>query len=294
MSEAATAFLRPTSAAQSVAPRHFVVIGAQKSGTTGLYKILSRHPDIAMSHEKETNYFARPRRDESPEGYRAEFPANTGARWFGEASPVYTMEHEYPGVAARMHRALPDARLIYIVRDPYKRALSQYQHDYLSGQVRMEGGRVSQENLDKCVETSRYHRQLSAYLAHYPLRDVLILEFEQLVSDQNAIVAAVRGFLDLPPLEAGVEEERAHNTSDQRGQVPLFILRRWNSPVFKLARRYLPDDLRQSARNVYRLFPKRVAPPLDEASKAWIREALVEDVAEFRRLTGRAFATWSI
>lgn len=275
--------------------RHFVVIGAQKSGTTGLYMLLRGQPDIAMSFEKETNYFARPRNGApSLKEYHTLFPETVAGRWRGEASPVYTMEHEYPGVAERLHAVLPDARLIYIVRDPFKRALSQYQHDYLSGRFTLENGRISRGDLERFVETSRYHRQLSPYLRYFDLADMLIIEFDDLVADQGAVAQDVRTFLGLPPLQLIAETEHRHNTGEERSQVPRFVLRSWNSLPFRLARRYLSDDFRRSLRGVYRLFPQRTVPPLDEAAQLWIREALADDVAAFRAMTARPFARWCI
>ena len=114
-----------------------VVIGTMKGGTSSLYHYLREHPDVFMSTPKELNYFS----DDDvftngQESYRVlrRTRRARNARVRGEASPRYSMASASPATAARMHALVPDARLVYVVRDPIARIQSHYQHRLRHGE----------------------------------------------------------------------------------------------------------------------------------------------------------------
>src|SRR5437016_1007207 len=105
----------------------FIVIGAQKAGTTSLDSYLRTHPQVAMSSVKETNFFVEERAwGKGRRWYEGLFDAAGTATAVGEASPTYSMFPLFAGVPERMARLLPEARLIYLVRDPIERIRSAY------------------------------------------------------------------------------------------------------------------------------------------------------------------------
>ena len=99
------------------------IIGAGKSGTTSLWLYLNRHPDIALSRNKEPAFFVRPNFREDLDWYESLFEP---ARIVGEASTVYTAHPVFDGVPERIHSLVPTPKLIYLVRDPVERAISHY------------------------------------------------------------------------------------------------------------------------------------------------------------------------
>src|SRR5690242_15477606 len=100
-------------------PQFFFIIGAMKAGTTSLYKHLAGHPDIYASPRKEPRIF---RDAGDPERQRREFLAlfegRRNERWCFEASTAYTKYPKRSGVAERLRAIVPDARLVYLVRNP--------------------------------------------------------------------------------------------------------------------------------------------------------------------------------
>src|SRR3954449_2362447 len=105
-----------------------VIVGAQKAGTTQLYAYMVKHPRCWEAAEKEVDYFSkRPHR--SVRWYRSRFPMRWRvARRQGhviEASPSYLPT---PSALRKMHKVLPNARVIVLLRDPVSRAFSHYQH----------------------------------------------------------------------------------------------------------------------------------------------------------------------
>ena len=112
----------------------FVIIGAQKSGTTSLYDFVIKHPAIAPASKKELHYFSILHKF-SEQWYCSNFSTNLSRYYFykkmnqklltGEASPTYFF---YPTVPSRMKKILPDIKLIVILRNPIDRAYSHYHH----------------------------------------------------------------------------------------------------------------------------------------------------------------------
>lgn len=119
-----TADLRP--------PPEVLVVGAQRSGTTTLFRMLSEHPQLRRpTVDKGTGYFD----DGYAHGarwYRAHFPLRrrNGSRLAFEASGYYLF---HPEAAARIARELPGARVVVMVRDPVERAYSAYRHEVARG-----------------------------------------------------------------------------------------------------------------------------------------------------------------
>jgi len=111
----------------------FVVIGAQKSGTTSFYHLLSQHPYVEPAAKKELHFFDI-FFDKGVEWYRRCFPEpkwRDGRRTItGEATPYYLF---HPHAAKRMAEVIPQARLIVLLRNPVDRAYSQYQQQLRRG-----------------------------------------------------------------------------------------------------------------------------------------------------------------
>ena len=167
-----------------------VIIGAMKAGTSALHAYLARHPQVAMSTPKELNFFfGRETGDTSgewsPRGnwhrgvhwYAGHFDSTAAVR--GEASPGYTSP-DHPEVPERMGAVLPDARLVYLVRDPVARAVSQYRHHR---RERAEQRPIAEALLDPAgqyVSRSRYAERLAPFLEHYAHTQLTVVVSERL------------------------------------------------------------------------------------------------------------------
>ena len=104
---------------------NFIILGSQKAGTTSLYQVLKQHPEIFMPAKKELNFFFHKAEYAKGQNYYQRYFKNApvNARAIGEASPGYICHPETP---KRIHRLLPNAKLIVTVREPISRAYSQY------------------------------------------------------------------------------------------------------------------------------------------------------------------------
>lgn len=103
----------------------FVIIGAQRAGTTSLYEWLSAHPRVAPARKKELHFFDT-HYYRGARWYRSNFPVKQSGRVTGEASP-YMLFH--PLAPARAAETLPgETRFVVLLRDPVERAISHYWH----------------------------------------------------------------------------------------------------------------------------------------------------------------------
>lgn len=169
-----------------------VVIGAMKCATTALHAYLDAHPDIAMWPGKEANFFTGdpwPPPVEPEEWWR-HGQWHRGVEWYsslfdpvakrrGESSPGYTAP-DNPLAAERMAAVLPEARLVYLVREPVERAVSQYAHHVRDGDERRPIGKALLDPASQYVARSRYAARLQPFLDHFAPDQVLVVVQERL------------------------------------------------------------------------------------------------------------------
>jgi hypothetical protein len=158
------------------------LIGAMKSGTTSLHMYLASHPQIFMSTPKEPAYFAREdvwRKGE--EWYLSLFASAHDALVIGESSTSYTKAPRFAHVPERISQFNPAARLIYIMRDPVERTISQYWFA-----VRFYGERrdmltaIRQD--PRYTDVGNYAMQLAPYLKLFGHDNIATLTFEELAT----------------------------------------------------------------------------------------------------------------
>jgi len=183
----------------------FLIIGAAKAGTSALYEYLARHPQVAVSREKELNFFLDP--GVLPDDVRGfsrgawHLGVDWYRRWFqtdrpvcGEASPNYSHGVHAERVAARIAAVAPRARLIYLVRNPLSRARSHF----LMSLKRPGGGRLSfAEYLatSNALAYASYGTVMEAYLRHFPREQIMVLESADLHARRRETMAKVFRFL---------------------------------------------------------------------------------------------------
>ncbi len=233
----ARAYTLPTSGLRLLPD--YLIIGAQRAGTTSLHRYLLGHPAVGnLLHTKGVHYFDT-NYGKGLAWYRSHFPTVWSRDWrwrrhgmrlvVGEASPYYLFHPHVPG---RVASVLPEAKLICLLRDPVVRAWSHYQHECARGfeelsfeqaierepqRLAAETERLLAEPLYNSFEHQHhaylargvYVDQLKAWHAVVPPERLLVLASEELFRDPAATFARVLDFLGLPAFTP--EVFAAHN-----------------------------------------------------------------------------------
>jgi hypothetical protein len=265
----------------------WIVIGAMKCATTSLHRYLAEHPDIATSTPKELDFFIADRYDRlGIDWYAQQFLDPPGASVAGESSVNYTKRHEFPGVAERMHRHLPDVKLIYVLRDPIDRIESHWIHAVDEGSWRGDfSSAIRDLESSVMVQTSRYWSQLGEYLRYYDPAQIRVLSYEALSNDPGGVVRDVLEFVGLDPdFEHPLIGRRIHRSS-RKMRPNRFGLLFWDDRVRR-------RKLRKYLRRV-------VASPIERpvwtpADRSRVEEYLRPEVQAIREFSNNDFAEWSI
>jgi hypothetical protein len=207
----------------------FLIVGEAKCGTTSLYDDLARHPCVLEAAVKEVHFFDL-RFKRGLDWYRAQFPfawrmrekADGHRRQTGEASPYYMF---HPHAPVRIKRALPNVKLIVMLRNPVERAYSQYQHEVRRGReplasfeeavaaeperLRGEHERMLADEWYNSVEHRRhsyltrgiYVDQLQKLWRQFDREQILVLKSEDYFAGPDVTGRKVRQFLGLPAWE---------------------------------------------------------------------------------------------
>ena len=192
-----------------------VVIGAMKCGTTSLHAYLDAHPDVGMSRPKELNFFFGPEDagnwHRGVGWYAAHFDPVCAVR--GEASPGYTSP-SHPEVAGRMAALVPSARLLYAVRDPVRRAVSQYGHHRREGSETRLPAEALLDPASQYVSRGRYLERLEPFLATGAFDGrITVVAQEEMEADLGTTMRRV--FADL-----GVDPDRWSAATARRNAAP--------------------------------------------------------------------------
>jgi hypothetical protein len=193
---------------------NFIIPGAEKGGTTPLFRLLKQHRDIHMPAAKELQYFTRNFDRRLPAYYEWQVSAGyRGQKAIGEASPEYM---RFPAAVTRIRKVLGgDVRFIFCLRDPATRAFSHYlqclrmteESESFEKAIELESSRLARHwylNQRRAyVKSSFYAEQIERFLAVYPREQVrfLILE-EDFQGGKRALkktAARMYEFLDVDP-----------------------------------------------------------------------------------------------
>ncbi len=269
----------------------FVIIGAMRCGTTSVHNWLRQLPDVSMSRKKELSFFVSGKHgnwDKGLDWYAGNFDPSKLVR--GESSPKYTKDPIFPGVPERLHATLPEARLLYLVRDPIARLLSHYTVIALQGwEHRSLADALANLDSNEYVIPGLYSHQLDRYRRLFADDRIMVVALEDLQRDPAAVMRRILPFLGLPADAVDTLDLRAQNVSRAKRAVTPFgrkVQQRFGRRALHFGNRF---PLVRRA-----LFRPMVRPSLDPGLRAGLEQVYAPDVAALRASTGQAFSDWSI
>jgi Sulfotransferase domain len=235
---------------------NFIIIGAQKSGTTWVSHRLKQHPQAFLVHG--TYFFDNPKNyARGLEWYQRFFGDAAGKKAIGEKTPSYFWGEKFPSsggpsnVPRRIKQTLPDAKLIVVLRNPVTRAISQFNHSIRSGKLSpfteidralTERDPVATNGLG-LLERGLYHRQLVRWLEFFPREQMRILIFERdVVQNPLECLVGLCHFLEINP---SFQFKTVRSKENQKLCKAELVLKYYAPPARKLLRPILkrfPQD----------------------------------------------------
>ncbi|RFN60052.1 sulfotransferase family protein [Marixanthomonas ophiurae] len=211
----------------------FIIGGAMKSGTTTLHTILDRHPSINLAHNElgffdidniinhpDFNFFNNKTKEwtvqsmqEHPERlwnwYYSNFDSiKKEGSIVGEDSTTYLAA---PKAAERIVLQQKPIKMIFILRHPTKRAISNYLHLLKSGRAVYNLEDTLRYDPNSIINRSRYKQQLGAYYKHLPFERIKIILFEDLTVNTKTCIADICEFLNVDFSDFKENDWQAHS-----------------------------------------------------------------------------------
>lgn len=259
----------------------FIIIGAMKCGTSTLQVQLAAQQGVFMSTPKEPNYFS----DDAvfargQAWYEGLFAAAAATDLKGEASTHYTKLPTYPQTVARMSAMLKAPRLIYVMRDPIRRAVSHYMHEWSMGNMGDDPVAAFDAH-PELIDYSRYAMQIQPYLDQYGRDAIHLVSFEQMTAAPQRILSGIGAFLGRDDL-VWDDTIGAQNVSAERvRRLPLHGLIVDNPVATALRRTLVPKALRNRIRAARQM---KTRPELPADLRARLAGLLAEDQARLAAL----------
>lgn len=207
----------------------WIVVGAQRSSSSSVYKYLVSHPQVAPALVKEVHFFDN-NYCRGIHWYLAHFPMRKPGRITGEASPYYLA---HPHAASRIARDLPGVKILVVLRNPVDRAYSHYIHERALNRepyasfaeaIAHEQERIAGEEERMLADPAyysyahqnysyvargRYIEQIERLFELFSRDRVRIVSSERLSQEPATVYAEMLAFLGLPPFE--LQRFRRHN-----------------------------------------------------------------------------------
>lgn len=191
-------------------------ISPPKCGTTSLYHCLIRCKDVSQPHVKEPLYFATSANEDASVPRLLQFDANNhlGHKWFSKLfgqddESKYRVDFSTgysfcPDTPRLIHNEYPDARLIFILRDPIERFVSHYYQFKKIGVDLPPIGeliRSDTRTAEICFRYANYTHIYESFLKEFSPEQICILRFDDFIQNSNDIETTIRNFLELPDFE---------------------------------------------------------------------------------------------
>lgn len=290
--------------------QHLIIGGTIKAATSSLFNYLSAHPQVCGSRIKETFFFSQgysgdPQRDR--EAYAAFFAPGADSRLLLEASPNYLAYKE--NVAPRIKQLLPEARLLFVLRDPAERLYSHF--NFAMGKLELPPELAFEDFIELCrryndgattpaqagipekhlraLEIGNYAPYLRNYYEVFDAAQIKVVLYDDFSREPRARLAEIAEF-------AGIEADFFRDLALARANVTFAARARGlhlaalsvNRSLEPFFRRYPP--LKRGLLRIYKLFNRssRGLPPLSDAARETLNSyyapsnRMLKDMLQFR------------
>lgn len=289
---------------------NFLIIGAAKAGTTALHTYLQQHPQIYMTPDKETNFFAfegehlnfQGPGDEAInqfsitdlESYQAEFQNVAGEKAIGEACPLYLYHAKAP---ERIYSYIPHVRLIAILRHPVDRAYANFLHiirddrepcrDFAQA-LQQEKKRI-EDNWEwfwHYIQLGYYSIQLKRYYDIFDREQIRVYLYEDLCQNPLTLIQDIFCFLEVDKTFVPDISIRPNKSGIPKNLIVHKLLTKPN-PIKSLLKPLFPSQLRQKIQHQNLKTPK-----ISSKTRVFLTNLYREDILKCQDLIERDLSGW--
>lgn len=294
----------------------FIVLGAQKAGTTALYHYLRQHPEVFMPEVKEPGFFAfegAPLNYRNAEGgsasicsytvtdaeaYERLFEEVNAEKAVGEATTLYLHSEQ---AVAHIQRHVPDARLIAVLRHPVDRAYSAYMHAKRKGQEPIDDFEAALEAETRRIQNgwgflwryetlSRYAVPVRRYLEAFGEEQVRFYLFEEFVESPTAVTQDVYNFVGCDSSFEPDTDVRYNTSGIPKHRWLEWLLGRRHTAK-EIIKPFIPGGLRKRVA-VWLRNRNLEKPTLSRETRRYLTQRFEDDIRELQSLLGRDLGHW--
>ncbi|MEO1008899.1 MAG: sulfotransferase domain-containing protein [Planctomycetota bacterium] len=272
----------------------FLIIGAQKCGTTTLYRDLLTQPGVFLPYNKEPTSLVDDAvlTDAGLAEYAALYAGSKDGDARGDASTGYTRMPRFTGAAERARKVLgPNITLIYLVREPVARIVSHHHHWITNHPGAREVDRFVDED-PNAIAFTRYAWQLEPWIEQFGREKLHVYVFEEFVTRRAEVARELAPVLGFEPRPERIDAGTRFNAADQRSVDAGWAMALRETWAYRRLRPMLPNSLRDALR--LRLAPKAPPPPPPPSAACVDRilDALEDDHRALAALLGRPHPIW--
>lgn len=274
----------------------FLFIGPSKTASTWIYEFLRSHPGVSLPPFKESFFFDR-FYHKGFNWYQRQFSGCDKNLMIGEFSHDYILEEHYledkPDTIARIHRHMPNVKLICCLRNPYQRTLSGYY--FLK-----RNGYQFRNLIEACtkhselVEGSLYFKNISNVLKYFSSSSLLILDFEKLKEDPFSFADDIQRFLELEhDAENPLIGKKVNPRKAARFRYLSLLLKKCALLFRKLGLHSLLNVLKRNQILSSVIYKKdNEEYKLSKQEFEYLENELTDDISKLQKLLGKKFEHW--
>ncbi|MEM8810144.1 MAG: sulfotransferase domain-containing protein [Cyanobacteria bacterium P01_G01_bin.38] len=263
----------------------FIIMGAMKCATTTLHEQLEAQAGIFMSEPKEPNFFSDDDQfDRGIDYYQSLFEIASRGDICGESSTHYTKLPTYPSTVKRIYQYLPTVKLIYVMRHPVERLISQYIHEWSQKAISV-GLSQALEHHPELYQYSLYSMQLRPYLETFGSENVLPVFLERLKQYPDQEFDRICQFIGYTQPARWQRDLKHQHASRERMRKSAWRDALVNAPILSDIRRHLvPQSTRDWVKGFWQMQQR---PRLSDRERAWLEAKFDQDLAILGDWLGR-------
>jgi hypothetical protein len=278
---------------------NFLVIGAAKCATSTLCRLLSEHPHVYIPPIKELYFFSDDElfHRKGWSWYESQFFEGRNLPFRGEGTPLYTMRDRFPQVAFRIAEALPDVKLIYMVRHPLRQIESWWIQERANGNAHIppDFNQAIRERFDWMVRPANYFHQLEAYQSRFDRDQILVQFYEDFCADPSGVVHRCLEFIGAD-VRLAPDNSTMHVNSSEGKRVldPRFDTFRVNR-IVRLLKWLVPAKVKfHMIRHLFMRVSWQGRPHWEDSTRAMVVAAIGESTRRFLSEHDRPDHFWDL